>query len=183
MSEVKKSFQQMDQDDPDLPKDPDFDLGPQHATSAAIALAYIGMNHLTREYILDAVEAHNPPRPSPVLAFRGALNQGIKAGADHFGSTPEKVLVDANLPLYEIPTRDEMRNRIDTEQWKHFVRGYPDEIDGPTGSTTEYKDLGDVNKRQVAEHIIARLDVSIQHYLQKRREISETEIIHHNPDY
>lgn len=106
------------------------------------------------------------------LAFRRALCQGIRNGKRHFGSVPNSVLIDANTKLFEVPSVDDLRRELDTEQWRklnEYVRGAFDEPDD-----------GVIDKTEAAKQYDTSLNLAIEERLYSRRGRTDSEIKRHD---
>ena len=105
------------------------------------------------------------------LAFRKALCDGIRAGKSHFGDAPNFVLIDSNVELFEVPSKEQLAREIDTEQWRHAN----EHIRGAIGSSGDEV----IEKSEAAAQFHMALHLSIAEWLYSRRGRADSEIKRH----
>jgi len=79
-----------------------------------IEFLYVAMQEHAQD--LDHIFENGAPDRS--LAFRRALSEGIRNGKQHFGDDPGSVAVASNTDLFELPDVDEIKDELETGQWR-----------------------------------------------------------------
>jgi hypothetical protein len=141
---------------------------PEQSASEIIEFLYVFLN----EPATDAEKMIDEDPTDQAVAFREALRSGIKSGKGHFDDAPGEVLIDANTELFELPSVDELKRAMDTNQWRDandHVRGAFDEADDAV-----------VDQEKAAQNHHMELHLEIEEELYSRRQRSDTDIKRHD---
>lgn len=141
---------------------------PEQSASEIIEFLYILFN----EPATDANQMVEEKGTEQPLAFRRALRNGIVAAKEHFGDAPNDVLIDASTDLFELPTADDLRGELDTDQW----RGANDYTRGAANT----QDDAVIDKEDAAQDYYIQLVSEIQHELFLRRQRPDVDIDRHD---
>lgn len=141
---------------------------PEAVAAEVIEFLYVWLN----ERAADPEEMVGSQAVDNALAFRRALCSGIRNGKQHFGSAPNRVLIDSNAELFEMPSADDLQRELDTDQWRElneYVRGAIDEEDDEV-----------IDKEEAAKHYDTGLRLAIGEKLHTRRGRADSEIKRHD---
>jgi len=133
-----------------------------------IEFLYVGLNELAMNS--DEVDGEN--QIDNALAFRRALSKGIESGKENFDRSTGQVLIASNTKLFELPSVDDFREDIDTEQWRtanEYVQGAFDKTDDTA-----------INQKEAAQNYHMALHLEIEEELFNRRQRTESEIKRHD---
>jgi hypothetical protein len=133
-----------------------------------IEFLYMGLNELA----MNPDEVAGETQVDNALAFRRALSKGIESGKEHFDRSTDQVLIDSNTKLFELPSVDNFREDIDTDQWR-TANDYVQEALGKTDDTA-------INQNEAAQNYHMTLHLEIEEELFNRRQRSESEIKRHD---
>lgn len=141
---------------------------PEALAAEIIEFLYVLLN----EPAADSEEMVGSQAVDNALAFRRALSSGIQNGKQHFGSITDRVLIDSNVELFEIPSEDDLQRELDTDQWRKLnehVRG---------AIETEGDEV--IDKVDAAKQYETGLRFAIGEKLYTRRSLSDSEIKRHD---
>ena len=141
---------------------------PEAVAAEIIEFLYVWMN----ERAADSEEMVGSQAVDNALALRRALSRGIENGKQHFGSAPDRVLIDSNTELFEAPSVDDLQRELDTNQWRQLnehVRG-----------AFEEPEDGVIDKTEAAKQYDTGLHLAIEEWLYIRRGQTDSEIKRHD---
>jgi hypothetical protein len=141
---------------------------PERSASEIIEFLYVFLN----EPATDAEKMIDEDTADQAVAFREALRRGIKSGKGHFDDTPGEVLIDANTELFELPSVDELKRAMNTNQW----RDANDHVQGAFDAS----DDADVDQEEAAQNHHMELHLEIEEELYSRRQRSDIKINRHD---
>lgn len=138
-----------------------------------IEFLYAGLNELA----MNSEEVAGENQVDNALTFRRALSKGIESGKEHFDRSTGQVLIDSNTKLFELPSVDDFREDIDTEQWRtanEYVQGASDRTDDAKTDDTP------IDQKEAAQNYHMALHLEIEEELFNRRQRSDSEIKRHD---
>lgn len=141
---------------------------PDQSTAEIIEFLYLALN----ERATDLEENTDGDTVDRALAFRRGLCSGIKNGKSHFGGVPNFVLIDANTDLFEVPSKEDLRQVIDTDQWREANEHVRGAFNTP--------DEGTIDKEEAAEEFHLGIHAGIEKKLYTRRGNANDEIKRHD---
>lgn len=145
----------------------EFDY-PEQSAAEIIEFLYILLNERSTD--IDGVFDENAA--DRALAFRRGLSTGIKQAKHSFGEFPNFVLIDSNTALFELPSKKEIQQNIDTDQW----RNANDHLRRAAGGSED--DI--IDKEKAARQFHMSLHFNIQTELYRRRGRADSEIKRHD---
>lgn len=143
------------------------DIDGEACAEQMITFLYIAL----QEHAFDVEHMLEEGPEDRSLSFQRALSKGIRNGKQHFGDDPGRVIVGANVHLFEFPEADDIQSVLTTEQWRDenlfhqkSVLGNEDEI-----LPREGKETAELYRRKIYE--------KLWHSVTARRGIVDDEII------